>query len=226
MLQLVLSNDKLKHIPQAVILDFGGVLCFHPDPERFDPIARTFGLRTPDFLRLFWSNRVEYDAGRMDARDYWLGIAQGAGRSLDESLLPALIRQEVELWSAFDERVLGWAAQLQARDFRTAILSNLPRPLGEELRITPGFLDPFDHVTFSYELGLVKPEAGIYEDAIRGLSVQPGAALFLDDRPENVEGARAAGLLAEVYTTWDALVEEILPRYGLPAPLPDAARFQ
>lgn len=216
----------LKHVPQAVIFDFGGVLCFHPEPDRFDPIARSFGVSTPDFLRLFWANRTDYDAGRMDARDYWRRIAQGAGREVDEALLPALIRQEVELWSAFDERVLGWAAQLQARDFRTAILSNLPRPLGEELRITPGFLDPFDHVTFSYELGLVKPEPGIYADAVRGVGVEPQAALFLDDRPQNVEGARSSGLLAELYTTWEALLEEILPRYGLPAPLPDAARFQ
>lgn len=137
---------------------------------------------------------------------------------LDEARLPALIRCEIELWSQFDERVLGWAGHLRAHGFGTAILSNLPRALGEELRMTPGFLDPFDHVTFSYELGTVKPQRPIYEDAIRGLSVRPQEALFLDDRPENVAGARAAGLMGEIFSSWEDFQEKVLPRYKLPGP--------
>ena len=108
---------------------------------------------------------------------------------------------------------------MRAAGFRTAILSNLPRPLGEELRATPGFLEHFDHVTFSYELGLVKPQPEIYLDATRGLDVEPAQALFLDGRPENVEGARAVGLQAVLYSTWETLWETFSSAaYGLPAP--------
>ena len=205
-----------RQTPTAVIFDFGGVLCFHPPEERFTPIAKMFGAETRDLLRLFWTNRPAYDAGRMDPRAYWSGIAQGAGQKLDEALLPGLVRHEVELWNHYDQRVLSWAAQLKARGFRTAILSNLPRVLGEELRATPGFLDPFERVVFSYELGLLKPEPGIYEAAIAGLGVAPNRALFLDDRPENVAGARAAGLEAEVFQSWEEFREGALRRYGLP----------
>jgi FMN phosphatase YigB (HAD superfamily) len=42
--------------------------------------------------------------------------------------------------------------------------------------------------------------------------------LFLDDREENVEGARAVGLQAELYSVWEDLSENIAPRYGLPLP--------
>jgi putative hydrolase of the HAD superfamily len=202
--------------PKAVIFDFGGVLCFHPSEERFSKIASMLGLGAPDLQRLFWEGRIDYDAGRLDPPSYWGRIAKVSGRPLDEALLRMLVREEVALWNGFDERVLGWAAQLQARGFGTAILSNLPRPLGEELRLTPGFLDPFDHVTFSYELGVVKPQAAIYEDAVRGLNVAPAEALFLDDRPANVEGARAAGLMAELFSTWEEFVEGARKRYDLP----------
>ena len=58
----------------------------------------------------------------------------------------------------------------------------------------------------------------IYENAIRGLGVASEEALFLDDRQENVEGARAAGLHAELYVTWEDFVQETPARYGLPAP--------
>jgi putative hydrolase of the HAD superfamily len=203
---------------RAVAFDFGGVLCFHPPEERFDPIAREFGLATPELLRLFWAHRIPYDAGKLDSSEYWRTIAKAAGAPFDESRLPVLVRCEVELWNDYDERLLSWAAHLQARGFRTAILSNLPRPLGEELRATPGFLDPFDHVTFSYELGMVKPQAGIYRDTIDGLGVKPEEALFLDDRVDNVEAARAAGMHAEVFSTWERFLEDTLSRYALPAP--------
>jgi putative hydrolase of the HAD superfamily len=209
-----------KKTPKAVIFDFGGVLCFHPPDEQFAPLARIFGLTTAVFIPLFWARRIQYDAGQVDARAYWSGIAVAAGVAFDEDSLPALIRGEIELWNNYDERVLDWAAHLKASGYRTGILSNLPRVLGEELRATTGFLDPFQHVTFSYELGSVKPESAIYEDAIRGLGVAPGEALFLDDRPENVQGARAVGLLAEVFNTWEEFLESSLKGYDLPAPPP------
>jgi len=48
--------------------------------------------------------------------------------------------------------------------------------------------------------------------------VEPAAALFLDDRPENVEGARAAGIHAEVFNNWEDFLERDCERYGLPRP--------
>ncbi len=200
---------------RAVIFDFGGVLCFHPSQDRFARIADLFGIPTPDLLRLFWANRIEYDAGLVDARAYWTQIAKAAGRSMDEALLRTLVQYEVELWNNYDQRLMRWAAYLRSSGIRTAILSNLPRVLGEALRATPGFLDPFDHVTFSYELRIVKPEAAIYHDAVRGVRVSPSEALFLDDKPENVEGARAVGLHAEIYSTWETFLAETMERYNL-----------
>jgi len=209
--------------PKGVIFDFGGVLCFHPSDERFAPIAAIFGLTARELIPLFWARRVEYDAGRLEAGEYWSGVAHAAGSKFEKAALPELIRLEVELWNNFDERVLGWAAHLRSRGFRTGILSNLPRALGEELRATRGFLDPFDHVTFSYEIGSAKPEPPIYRDAVDGLGLPPGEILFLDDRRENVEGARSTGLLAELFSTWEEFLEQTLVRYDLPMPVPEAA---
>jgi putative hydrolase of the HAD superfamily len=139
--------------------------------------------------------------------------------------LPELIRGEVELWNQYDQRIFDWIGKLRNAGVRTAILSNLPRVLGEELRATRGFLDHFDHITFSYELRKVKPQPEIYLDAIRGVGVEPSEALFLDDRPDNVEGSIEVGMPALLYTTW----ENFSPAgYGLPDPglSEDVARRQ
>jgi HAD superfamily hydrolase (TIGR01509 family) len=222
---------------RAVIFDFGGVLCFHPDPEQVATAARIAGVSVETFDRAMWTNRLEYDAGRLEPAEYWTEVVELAESPNAEAAVAELHCMDVEFWSRFDDRALAWIRALRQRGFGTAILSNLPRPLGEALRKRPGFLEHFDHVTFSYELGLIKPERGIYEHAIDGL-VRAGyiaggrEALFLDDRPANIEGAIEAGLEALLYPSWEEFAAgDPAARYGLPEleakfPGPGAARRQ
>ena len=189
---------------RAVILDYGGVICFHPTDQQIAEAAAACDLAPADFLKAFWKHRIGYDAGQ-DPYEYWRAVATTADRKFDDALIAQMIEREIDFWLRFDDRVLAWADDLRTRGVRIGILSNLPRPLGTRLRATPGFMSHFDHATLSFELGIVKPDRAIYEHAVRGLNVSPGDALFLDDRPENVEGARAAGLQAKLYTSWSEL---------------------
>jgi putative hydrolase of the HAD superfamily len=192
----------------GVIFDYGGVLCFHPTEDQIARAAAKCGLEPREFVKALWKNRTAYDAGQ-DPHEYWREVARIAGRRIE---------CEIDFWGRFDTRLLDWIHQLRASGTRIGILSNLPSPLGSHLRTRDGFLDHFDHVTFSFELNVVKPQRAIYEHAVRGLNVAPQNALFLDDRPENIEGARAAGLQAELFTTWEDFARETPARYGLPAP--------
>jgi putative hydrolase of the HAD superfamily len=202
---------------RAVIFDFGGVLCFPPTEQQLSEAAELCGLPVDAFVEAFWRKRREYDRGH-DTTAYWQDIADSAGRTFDDTMVAEMVRREIDFWSRFDDRVLNWVSQLRKTGYGTSILSNLPRPLGERLREIPGFLDPFAQVTFSYELGIIKPERAIYDYAVEGLGVHPSEVLFLDDRPENVEGARAAGLHAALFNKWEEFLENDLPRYALPHP--------
>ena len=202
---------------RAVIFDFGGVLCFPPTPEQIHEAARALELTSEAFLQAFWRDRLEYDRGQ-DAGDYWQAVAASANKQLSSTDVQQFVNREIEFWSRFDARMLGWIRQLRDSGLRTGILSNLPRPLGEHLRSVPGFLNHFDHITFSCELNLVKPEAGIYRHAVDGLGLAPEDALFLDDKIENIRGASDVGLPAQLFTTWEELVQLDWAAYGLPAP--------
>jgi putative hydrolase of the HAD superfamily len=198
---------------KAVIFDFGGVLCFHPTQEQIARASAACGLEPRDFVRALWKNRLVYDGGQ-DPYVYWRGVAEIAGRTFDDALIARMIEYEIDFWSRLDDRMLEWVDGLRASGIKTAILSNLPRPLGVRLRERHGFLDRFDHITFSFELGFVKPQREIYDDAVRGAGVAAGDALFIDDRSENIEGALAAGLRAELYSTWENFAD-VPGRYGL-----------
>lgn len=69
----------------------------------------------------------------------------------------------------------------------------------------------FDRLGVSHELKLEKPDAAIYEWVIRDSGYPAAAHLFIDDIPENVEGARAVGMDALLHTDsvslWEAFME-------------------
>ncbi len=204
---------------KAVIFDFGNVLCFPPAEEKLDRAASDCDLTREQFLEAFWRPRLDYDAGRVEPDLYWWAVLSAAGKPFEAEKLPALIRHEVEFWNEFDHRMLAWVDQLRAAGFKTAMLSNLPRVLGEALRETSDLYDRFDHVTLSYELKTIKPDAAIYQHSVEGLGLAPGETLFLDDKAPNVKGAQKAGLRAELFTTVEDFVSgQVAEKYGLRAP--------
>lgn len=197
---------------RALIFDFGNVLCFPPSPEKIASAASYCGLPEHAFLEAFWKERLEYDAGRLTPLEYWTSVTNS---TFAREHLARLIEIEVDFWTHYDDRPLGWIAALRAAGIRVGILSNLPRVLGEDLR-GKNYVRHFDHVTFSYELLTVKPQAAIYRHAIEGLGVAPHEALFLDDKLPNVHGAIEVGLRAELFTTWEDFLERGMPGlYGL-----------
>jgi putative hydrolase of the HAD superfamily len=199
---------------KAVIFDYGGVLCFHPPEQEVEALAGLCGLPANDFQRIYWSLRPPYDRGDLDGPAYWQAFADAAERSYTREEVGEFIRRDVAFWLHLDRRMVDWIGHLRARGLRIGLLSNMPRDLGEHLRLHTDLLRQFDHVTFSYEVRAVKPDASIYRDATEGLGVAPREALFIDDRSANVEAAAALGIHGVVFESPGQLAEA-LSRNGL-----------
>jgi putative hydrolase of the HAD superfamily len=202
---------------KSVVFDFGNVICFPVADEKIALAAAECGLSVDAFLRAFWADRLPYDGG-ISPEEYWRKVAAHASTEFDSDLIARMVRHEIGFWDTFDARVFAWIDQLRASGFTVGILSNLPHPLAAALRGTPGFLEHFDHVTLSCDLRLFKPQAGIYWHSVQGLGVAPEETLFIDDKQENVDGALAVGMHAELFTTWEEFVGVVPERYGLPGP--------
>lgn len=52
----------------------------------------------------------------------------------------------------------------------------------------------FDVIVLSYEIGKIKPEKGIFDEACSRLSVGPSSCLFIDDLKRNTEEAKKYGM--------------------------------
>jgi FMN phosphatase YigB (HAD superfamily) len=75
-------------------------------------------------------------------------------------------------------------------------------------------LAPFRKIYVSHELGARKPEPAAFRTVVADMGFAPDRVLYFDDRPENVAGARACGLVA-VEVTMAAEIEQVLRDFGL-----------
>lgn len=102
-------------------------------------------------------------------------------------------------FEGWNRGLLPGAAELLAelgRAYRLAALSNSNELHWRRNRDVLGIQRLFEQALSSHELGLVKPDAGIYEAALARLGVAPSEVVFLDDNAPNVEGAAAVGIPA------------------------------
>lgn len=180
---------------QGLIFDFGGVLL----DMRWDAAAlleREHNLREMLIAESLYGESGpwrEISRGRGD-REAWLAEAhtaleQDAGRPLPP--LHQHWREQMQLILPN----ITLIRDLRTR-YRTAVLSNADSTLRDRLQDTYAIDDLFDDIVCSADVGMAKPEPGIYALAARRLGLPPEECVFIDDVERNLVPAREAGMQA------------------------------
>ena len=179
---------------KAVILDYGEVLCYPPTAEEMGRMAAVFGLEPVPFRKVWNHDRLRYDRGDLSPDAYWSAVAKETGTELAPGQTAQLRQWDVEMWGRENPAMVEWLKQIHASGVKTALLSNMPHEMIDSVRRKFSWLEHFDHITFSAEVRMVKPEPAIYEHSLRGVRAPASEALFVDDKDPNVQGARAVGM--------------------------------
>jgi putative hydrolase of the HAD superfamily len=200
----------------AVIFDYGGVISTPQDRSRQQSMCDAAGLRREVFEELYYRFRVDYDRGFIDGDEYWQRILCSGGVQASDQLVKYLIQEDILSWMGVDQRVLRWAWRIADQGLMIGILSNMPRDELEYFRSEFEWFDRFNVTVFSCEIGSAKPELQMYERLLREVKVPPDEVLFLDDRRENIDAARHAGLHAQLFSSFEEMEED----WSWPAPGP------
>jgi 2-haloacid dehalogenase len=104
--------------------------------------------------------------------------------------------------------------ELSERGIPLFAITNFGAEFWEMFRPTQPIFDHFGGIIVSGVEKLIKPDAAIYELALRRFGLQPNEAIFVDDNEDNVWGARANGFIAHHFTDGCNLRTE-LAKYGL-----------
>jgi putative hydrolase of the HAD superfamily len=204
---------------RAVVFDYGMVLSGPVNTEARDNLIRATGLSEEAFEPLYWADRHAYDEGKLSGITFWQKFSKDNGRSFSESQIEELNRLDARMWTTYDPRMVAWQQQLKAAGLRTAILSNMGDSVLTSLEREFAWIATFDVLVWSFQLGIAKPDPAIYRHVLNELGTLPEETLFLDDRPVNIDAARALGIVAIEFSTIIQLREDLIAA-GLDKTLP------
>jgi len=88
-------------------------------------------------------------------------------------------------------------------------ITNFAAEFWDMFRPVAPIFDRFEDIVVSGAERLFKPEPEIYRLALRRFGLAPGEGLFIDDRIENVRGAKAEGFAAHHFTGVAALRQRL-----------------
>jgi putative hydrolase of the HAD superfamily len=197
---------------KAVIFDYGNVLCQPQHSAEVETMAAILDLPGARFEEIYWRYRLAYDEGKLDPAEYWHYFGRVTPAQIDQ-----LNRLDALSWTYPRDVMPDWARQLREAGFRIALLSNMPFTVRDAV-LNCEWLPEFDQRTFSCELRISKPAPEIYKHCLRDLDIAAEDALFLDDRPDNVQGAEAVGLHGILFTSTRDLATQLAGRFDIPPP--------
>jgi putative hydrolase of the HAD superfamily len=166
-------------------LDATAINRVFPDVYRQAPPLAFPGVTGPALREAeigWWGERIEAVLERIGAAPAPPGLVQ----SLFEHY------GQAAAWRVYDD-VPAPLRRWRSRGLRLAVVSNfdarLPALL-DELGLTPCL----DAVVFSSGAGAAKPDPGPFQQALQALGLEPPQVWHVGDSPEDVAGARAAGV--------------------------------
>ena len=100
--------------------------------------------------------------------------------------------------------------ELRQKGYKVYMLSNTNRIMWDRyvLKAFPGGLDNyFDGIVTSFEAGVCKPDAKIYDYAIKKLGLNPEDTTFFDDGPANIAAAEKSGFKTRLIQGDDTMLK-------------------
>lgn len=198
---------------EAVLVDLGGVVIeidFERALEHWQPMSR---LSARELRQRFSMDHPyeQHERGEIPRREYF-----------------AHLREMLQLEGSDEELTRGWnaifvaplhdavecIARVKGRVPVFALSNSNPTHQDAWMSAFPEVVAVFDGVFVSSDLGARKPEAAAFRAVAEATGISLPETLFFDDTLENVEGARAAGLMP-VHVRTPADVRQALSAAGL-----------
>ncbi len=180
---------------KAIIWDMGGVLNQFEDRSWHQKWENRLDLAPGQLEQIVFSDRPAV-VGKETPADVWRDVGKTLNLSTNE-----IDTLEEDFWRGieWDADLFDYIrASLKGR-YKLGILSDAWLGTRERFKAWINY-DLFDVIMFSAEEGIRKPDPEMYRRMLSRLGVEASEAIFIDDRTDNIEGARVVGMYAIQFT--------------------------
>lgn len=173
---------------KAIIFDCLGVLFIDPWQYFIE-----FELPEPEkYRRELDQLKKQYDFGFIDGRDLEAQISDltGLQNNISDLMVNGLVR---------NTELFIYIRRKRSQGYKVGLLSNIGTDSMRRLMPDAETESMFDTTVLSGVYGKSKPDPDIYTHTANNMGLSPDECLFIDDSPDNCEGARIAGMQAVEY---------------------------
>jgi len=199
---------------QGLIVDWGGVLTMpiHTaigswlkatgvDRDHYGEVLRRWVEPTPGEI----SPIHQLERGEIALEDFEHLLSSALAQEGSSVEAQGLVRTMFADLAIYEDSMTSLVTRAHAAGVRTGLLSN---SWGNDYDRSD-WLEMFDAVVISGEVGMRKPEAGIFELTLDRIGLPAAECVFIDDMPHNIAAAARSGLAGIVHRTFDETAGEL-----------------
>ena len=198
--------------PQFVYFDLGNVLLTFDHSVAMSRVASRTGVSTADVEAAIFQSGLQqdYELGTISSDEFASRVA--------DALKVAIAPNDVWLLCSdifsLNASIVPIVTHLASGGYPLGILSNTCEAHWKHIENQSYTIlrELFPIRVLSYEERLAKPNPEIFRLAADRAGTEIGDILFIDDRPENITGAKNAGMDAVQYHNVPQLVRELIDR--------------
>jgi epoxide hydrolase-like predicted phosphatase len=187
------------------MIDMIKAICFDLDGVYFTPESfKKFKKNLPkkvndpdkaDYVLHDSEELLNFKNGKITEKDYWDFARSKLGIKVSNEEIFAILRDSYEV----NSDVKNYVKKVRSAGYKTCICSNNFETRVRELDKKFSFIQEFDVVVFSYQVGVMKPDVKIFQELVKKIRVNPEEIIYSDDNEDKLEGAKSLGIKTFVY---------------------------
>ena len=196
---------------ELVAFDLGNVLCTVDEKTPAAKLATLSGRAQAEVHDVVFgkAHKLLFESGQ-------LGFEDHARSAIAELGIDLSVADFTELYDSAlipSDEMFPLVNRIAAT-LRISLVSNTSEPHWQSAERFLPFSSQLDPVIVSYAVGSMKPNPRFYDSLLVQSGVPAGRILFVDDLPENIEGARKAGMVGHLFDS-QQLLEATLSALGV-----------
>lgn len=180
------TQKKIK----AILFDLGKVILDFNFEPAFHRLARFTPLSVADIEAYFWRSGLEvlYDGGKISSVEFYKEVKSVLKHTLS-------FKEFKNIWNDIFTQKKDTILLIKrlSPHYRLVLISNTNEMHYEHVRKRYPIFNHFDKCILSFKEKRRKPDARIYQTAVRACKARPHEILYIDDREDLTQAAKELG---------------------------------
>jgi putative hydrolase of the HAD superfamily len=198
---------------KAVFFDIGRVVLVDSAEKPFrEKLSKFLGIEYEKVEPKIGKIIDQLVKGRITEKEFWTKLFQTFNMKPKKNYEKFIMKEFCDNWTLNTETV-KIVKSVKAAGYKIAAISDTIQPHVEYMK-KKGWYEPFPVLILSSEVGMKKPEVGIYRMALKKLKVKADESIFIDDKEKNLVTAEKLGMKTILFKNVKQLKKDLM-KFGV-----------